>query len=98
MRGPGQYKSMATGSQKSRHTVANIDHFNSLRLAHHCSAPEACVLRVVGSRRHQQDLVRSLDGLETRPVVDRSSPLDAIAEAFALQRAGGHFGKIVLEP
>ncbi|HSI18460.1 MAG TPA: NAD(P)-dependent alcohol dehydrogenase [Sphingomonas sp.] len=52
---------------------------------------------VVGSHRHQQDLVRALDALATRPVVDCSFPLDGIADAFALQRAGGHFGKIVLE-
>ena len=52
---------------------------------------------VVGSRRHQQDLIRALDGLETRPVIDRSFPLEAIADAFALQQSGGHFAKIVLE-
>ena len=51
---------------------------------------------VVGSRRHQLDLVRALDALDTRPVIDRSFPLEAIADAFALQQGGGHFGKIVL--
>ncbi|MCC4605112.1 NAD(P)-dependent alcohol dehydrogenase [Xanthomonas campestris pv. badrii] len=52
---------------------------------------------VVGSRRHQRDLVRALDGLPLRPVIDRAYPLEAIGEAFALQKAGGHLGKIVLE-
>ncbi|MCC8537351.1 NAD(P)-dependent alcohol dehydrogenase [Xanthomonas axonopodis pv. poinsettiicola] len=52
---------------------------------------------VVGSRRHQQDLVRALNGLPLRPVIDRAYPLEAIADAFALQKAGGHLGKIVLE-
>ncbi|MCC3253351.1 NAD(P)-dependent alcohol dehydrogenase [Xanthomonas campestris pv. campestris] len=52
---------------------------------------------VVGSRRHQQELVRALDGLPLRPVIDRSFALEDIAEAFALQHAGGHLGKIVLE-
>ncbi|MCC8618363.1 zinc-dependent alcohol dehydrogenase family protein [Xanthomonas vesicatoria] len=52
---------------------------------------------VVGSRRHQQELVRALDGLPLRPVIDRSYALDDIGEAFALQKAGGHLGKIVLE-
>ncbi|MFC0152897.1 NAD(P)-dependent alcohol dehydrogenase [Xanthomonas dyei] len=52
---------------------------------------------VVGSRRHQQELVRALDGLSLRPVIDRSYALEQIGEAFALQKAGGHLGKIVLE-
>ncbi|MCS3807507.1 NAD(P)-dependent alcohol dehydrogenase [Xanthomonas sp. 4461] len=52
---------------------------------------------VVGSRRHQQQLVRALDSLSLRPVIDRSFALEEIGEAFALQKAGGHLGKIVLE-
>ncbi|WP_047129046.1 zinc-dependent alcohol dehydrogenase family protein [Xanthomonas arboricola] len=52
---------------------------------------------VVGSRTHQQQLVRALDALPLRPVIDRAFALDDIAEAFALQQAGGHLGKIVLE-
>lgn len=52
---------------------------------------------VVGSRKHQQDLVRALDGLPLRPVIDRSYALDQIGEAFALQQSGGHLGKVALE-
>jgi NADPH:quinone reductase-like Zn-dependent oxidoreductase len=52
---------------------------------------------VVGSRTHQQQLVRALDALPLRPVIDRAFALDDIADAFALQQAGGHLGKIVLE-
>ncbi|WP_434988252.1 zinc-dependent alcohol dehydrogenase family protein [Xanthomonas melonis] len=52
---------------------------------------------VVGSRRHQQDLVRALDSLPLRPVIDRRYALEEIGEAFALQKSGGHFGKIALE-
>jgi len=52
---------------------------------------------VVGSRRHQQDMVRGLDIIGVRPVVDRSFPLAGIADAFRLQQRGGHFGKIALE-
>ncbi|MGQ5250187.1 zinc-dependent alcohol dehydrogenase family protein [Xanthomonas arboricola] len=52
---------------------------------------------VVGSRVHQQQLVRALDTLPLRPVIDRAFALDDIADAFALQQAGGHLGKIVLE-
>ncbi len=51
---------------------------------------------IVGSREHQQDMVRALDGFDWRPVVDRSYPLEDLAEAFAWQKAGRHFGKICL--
>ena len=43
------------------------------------------------------DLIRGIDAVHGHPVIDRSFPLDAIADAFRLQEAGGHFGKIVLE-
>jgi NADPH:quinone reductase-like Zn-dependent oxidoreductase len=52
---------------------------------------------LVGSRRHHMDLVRALNATGIRPVVDRSFGLADIAEAFKLQKAGGQFGKIVLE-
>lgn len=43
------------------------------------------------------DLVRAIDAVHGHPVIDRSYPLAEIADAFRLQEAGGHFGKIVLE-
>ncbi|MEQ9946388.1 zinc-dependent alcohol dehydrogenase family protein [Pectobacterium aroidearum] len=52
---------------------------------------------VVGSRRHQLELIRGLEATGIRPVIDRFFPLTDIAGAFQLQQAGGHFGKIVLE-
>jgi NADPH:quinone reductase-like Zn-dependent oxidoreductase len=52
---------------------------------------------IVGSRQHQKDLVRALDVLAIRPVIDKSLPLANLSEAFRLQQAGGHFGKICLE-
>ncbi|MGV7216007.1 zinc-dependent alcohol dehydrogenase family protein [Bradyrhizobium sp. UFLA05-112] len=52
---------------------------------------------IVGSRRHQQDLVRGIEATGIKPVIDRCSALKEIADAFRLQQAGGHFGKIVLE-
>jgi NADPH:quinone reductase-like Zn-dependent oxidoreductase len=52
---------------------------------------------VVGSRQHQIDLVRALDALTIKPVIDKSFHLEGIADAFRLQQAGGHFGKIALE-
>ncbi|MEI7382654.1 NAD(P)-dependent alcohol dehydrogenase [Pectobacterium versatile] len=52
---------------------------------------------IVGSRQHQQDLVHALNVLPIRPVIDKRFPLVDLAEAFRLQQAGGHFGKICLE-
>ena len=52
---------------------------------------------IVGSRQHQQDLVRALDVLPIRPVISKSFPLAELGEAFRLQQAGGHFGKISIE-
>ncbi len=51
---------------------------------------------IVGSRRHQLDLVRALDNLPLRPVVDRTFPLGEAAEAFRYEQEGRHFGKIGL--
>lgn len=57
-------------------------------------APEGLI---VGSRRHQLDLIRGIDAVQVQPVIDRSFPLAEIADAFRLQESGGHFGKIVVE-
>ena len=51
----------------------------------------------VGSRADQLDMVRGLDGMGFKPVIDRSFPLEGIADAFAFEESGAHFGKIVLE-
>jgi NADPH:quinone reductase-like Zn-dependent oxidoreductase len=52
---------------------------------------------IVGSRREQEDFVRAIDATGLKPVIDRSFPLDGIADAFRLQKNGAHFGKICLE-
>jgi hypothetical protein len=52
---------------------------------------------IVDGRRHQVDLIRSIDAVRGHPPIERSSPHAATADAFQLQKAGGHFGKIVLE-
>lgn len=49
---------------------------------------------IVGSREHQQDFVKALEVLDLRPVIDRSFPLEELAEAFRYQESGAHFGKI----
>lgn len=51
----------------------------------------------VGSRRAQQDMVRAFEATRIAPVIDRTFPLDAVADALRLQESGGHFGKIAIE-
>ena len=52
---------------------------------------------IVGSRRHQNDFVRALDGGWIRPVIDSVFPLAKLTDAFRLEAAHGHFGKIGIE-
>lgn len=52
---------------------------------------------IVGSRREQVEMVRALDVMGWRPVLDRSFPLEGLGDAFAHQESGAHFGKIVCE-
>ena len=52
---------------------------------------------LVGSRRHQLDMVRALNVTGIRPVIDRHFPLHEIADAFRYQAAQRHVGKIVLD-
>ncbi len=51
----------------------------------------------VGSKREQEDMIRSIEANQIRPVISDSFPLEGIAEAFSHQAAQKHFGKIVLE-
>jgi NADPH:quinone reductase-like Zn-dependent oxidoreductase len=52
---------------------------------------------IVGSRRHQIELVRALETTVVKPVLDSSFPLQDIAAAFRHEASGAHFGKICLE-
>lgn len=52
---------------------------------------------IVGSRTHQQEMVRGLETTGLRPVIDSTFGLDEIADAFRHEEAGRHFGKICLE-
>ena len=52
---------------------------------------------LVGSRAHQQAMIRAIDANGLRPVIDRSFELEQIADAFRYQETNQHFGKIVLE-
>lgn len=51
---------------------------------------------IVGSRQHQIDMVRALNVLGLRPVIDSTYPLEKIADAFKHQLSATHFGKICL--
>ncbi|XOZ34537.1 zinc-dependent alcohol dehydrogenase family protein [Halomonadaceae bacterium KBTZ08] len=52
---------------------------------------------LVGSRQHQIEMVRAINATGIKPIIDRSFPLDDIADAFRHEEAGKHFGKICLE-
>ncbi|WP_349295550.1 NAD(P)-dependent alcohol dehydrogenase (plasmid) [Thioclava sp. 'Guangxiensis'] len=49
---------------------------------------------IVGSRQHQLDFVKALEALDITPVIDRTFPLEELANAFRHQESGAHFGKI----
>ncbi|GLT00972.1 alcohol dehydrogenase [Sphingobium jiangsuense] len=51
----------------------------------------------VGSRTHQRAMIRALEASGIRPVIDRAFPLEQLADAFAWQASGAHFGKIVVD-
>lgn len=51
----------------------------------------------VGSRAHQRAMIRAIETNGLRPVIDRSFPLEQLADAFAYQASGAHFGKIVVD-
>ena len=53
---------------------------------------------IVGSRRQQQEMVRGLEALRIRPVIDRTfAGLDELANAFRYEESGAHLGKICVE-
>lgn len=52
---------------------------------------------IVGSRSHQQDMVRAIEANGIKPVIDKVFPLDHIVDAFQYQESQKHLGKICLE-
>ncbi|KWR75138.1 zinc-dependent alcohol dehydrogenase family protein [Cupriavidus sp. IDO] len=52
---------------------------------------------VVGSRTDQLEMIRAIESLGVRPVIDSSFQLQQLPAAFRHQEAGRHFGKIVVE-
>ena len=51
----------------------------------------------VGSRRDQVEMVRAIEASGIKPVVDRSFPLEELADAFRYLNAGRHFGKVCID-
>ncbi|WP_223448938.1 zinc-dependent alcohol dehydrogenase family protein [Pseudomonas sp. BF-R-19] len=51
---------------------------------------------IVGSRQHQKELVRALEAMRIKPVIDSVFALEDISKAFAHEESGAHFGKICL--
>lgn len=52
---------------------------------------------IVGSRRQQQDMVRAIEAIGLRPVIDKRFCLDQLADAFRYEASQAHFGKICLQ-
>lgn len=50
----------------------------------------------VGAREHQEDMVRGMEATGLKPVLDKTFPLEALADAFRHEESGTHFGKIVV--
>ena len=49
---------------------------------------------IVGSRQHQVEMIRGLEATGIRPVIDKTFPLDKLADAFRYEEQAQHFGKI----
>lgn len=52
---------------------------------------------VVGSRRHQIEMIRAIEATGLRPIIDRHFPMEELVEAFRYQETNRHFGKICLD-
>lgn len=50
----------------------------------------------VGSRCHQLGMIEEIERHGIEPVIDRTFPLEELANAFRYQKSGSHFGKIVV--
>jgi NADPH:quinone reductase-like Zn-dependent oxidoreductase len=52
---------------------------------------------VVGSRQHQIDMLRALEAVELKPMIDKTFALADLADAFRYEESGAHFGKICVQ-
>ena len=51
---------------------------------------------IVGSRRHQIEMVRTIETIGLRPVLETQGDLDALPAALGAMAGGQHFGKLTL--
>ncbi len=51
---------------------------------------------LVGSREHQQEMIRAIEINKLKPIIDRTFALHEIVQAFEYQETNQHFGKICL--
>jgi len=51
----------------------------------------------LGNRRRQIDMIRALDAMNLRPVIDATVSPHKSCEAFQFQERGRHLGKICIE-
>lgn len=52
---------------------------------------------IVGSRSHQREMVRAIEATGIKPIIDRTFPLERLADAFRYEEGATHFGKICVE-
>lgn len=52
---------------------------------------------LVGSRQHQQALIRALEYNDLHPIIDCSFPLENLVQAFQYEESQQHFGKIAVQ-
>jgi NADPH:quinone reductase-like Zn-dependent oxidoreductase len=52
---------------------------------------------IVGSRRHQSDMVHGMEAMGLKPVIDRAFSLAELGMAFRYEESGAHFGKIAVD-
>jgi D-arabinose 1-dehydrogenase-like Zn-dependent alcohol dehydrogenase len=50
----------------------------------------------VGSRQEQEDVIRVIEANNIQPMISYEYSLDQLQQAFELQAAQKHFGKIVI--
>ncbi|MCV3206224.1 NAD(P)-dependent alcohol dehydrogenase [Mesorhizobium sp. YC-39] len=51
----------------------------------------------IGSRTDQEDMIRAIEANRLKPVVDRTFPLQEIADAFSYYESQKHFGKVCVD-
>jgi NADPH:quinone reductase-like Zn-dependent oxidoreductase len=52
---------------------------------------------IVGNRRQQQEMIGAIDATGLKPVIDRTFPPEALADAFRYEQSRKHLGKICVE-